>query len=314
MLDYFKESHIARNPPIIEINSSKFYLCAYTGSLIYERVGIPEFLLNDPASVPKREGLRTDDKQRMWGAFRDWNTLARFLMDGVEMSLMTALHADAILQWISAYTNCTNNVTIPPKRDELERFGGTLSEDKFFGTYTMFNAKAIHVNNDEDSRELEKALRKEKTESQPPKLAGAIKNLLLPNQLTHLHVTAATPSVFWIERAAAPWSPSNVEAAVLQTAQKDFGLAGASIPAVETNKLAPEYYGPAKCPRNVTRMFARPVPEPVTKALPASHVNPTKKRSASGANKKDITGAPLSAPVGATSAPKKSQKVAIETD
>lgn len=317
MLPYFKENHVSRNPQILEVNGSRFFLDLYTGALISARVGIPAFLLNSPAEPKKREGDKNDSDQRMWGSFRDWNTLARFILDGVESGEITALHKDAIFSWISSYTGCTESVTIPPARKELERFGGEMTDDQFQAKYTPLTSKSVTVDMEEDVREMEKAMRKEKSDAQPPKLAQAIKDVLLTNQLTHLHVTAATPSVFWIERASAPWAPSNVTEAVEKTL-KEWELTGARVPEVAGNKLAPEFIGPKKCPRNVAKMFPRPVVAPKDpKPLPTSHVNPSagpKKRTLGGKNKADITGTPVNSPVSTkTSAPKKN-KVAIVTE
>lgn len=319
MHTYFKDNHVVRNPSVVPVNNKNFYVCVYSGALIETRVGIPEFLLNAPTEPGKREGSKNDDKQRMWGAFRDWNTLARFILDGLEQKVLTHEHKDAIFSWISSFTEYNENITIPPSRESLERFGGQLTDDEFMAKYTRFNAKCISVEDDLMMRSVEASLRKEKTAEQPPKLAGAIKDLLLPGQLTHLHMTVATPSVFWVERASNPWAPPNVENTVLKTAQMDWALTGAKVVDVPSAALPAEFYGPKKCPRNVARMFPRPIVAPTeAKKLPASHVNPVakapKKRSASGANKKDITGAPVSSAVSVGSPSRKAQKVAIETD
>lgn len=309
MLDYFKENHVTKSPTLLEVNGCKFFVCLYTGALTIDRVGIPEFLLNG-----SEESGKDKKGDYMWGSFRDWNTLARFILDGLELGKITPLHKDALFSWISAFTECTDSVTIPPRRSELERFGGHLSDDEFLAKYAPMRIKSINVGDEEDAREITKALRKANSESQPPKLQQAIKNLVLPNQLTHLHVTIATPSTFWIERAAAPWSPSNVTEAVEKTL-KEWELTGARVPEIGANKIPAEFYGPKKCPRNVTRMFPRPTEKKDTAPLPKSHVNPSagpKKRTAGGKNKSDVTGADASAPV--TTKTPKSKKVAIVAD
>jgi hypothetical protein len=212
----------------------------------------------------------------MWGAFRDWNTLMRFVSDGVQDGEISHPHKDAIISWISFTTNNNTSIILPARREKLTRFGGALSDEEYNGQYTSFAVGAISVGEDMLMREIERETKKEKSANNPPSLGQAMKELMVPKQVTLFHVAAISPTNFWLQRTGV----SSCDTLVNEVGKYAQSIGGEHAGAFGHSALTlPAYFGPTKPTTAVKAIFGV-------------------KRTAAGKNKARLgNSAPASAPV-----------------
>lgn len=183
----------SKDPTILPIGGEHFFVCQYTGMTTKHRAGLPGFLLGKSA---KTVGT--------FGCFQDWNTLARALVDAKQNGWLTERTMDLISSWLA--TNLGGDkIDMPRQRENLERFGGQMSDDEYRGTYiVMYSHKLIAANDEHELREKNKAAAKANHHPAPTLLSALRSECDGAFGLFKVAILPQAPSWFALQRLETP--------------------------------------------------------------------------------------------------------------
>lgn len=161
------------------------------------RVGLPAFLVSSKFELSGSEG------GPLFGAWCSWNVLLRELHDAVIADKITEEHFLAISSWVASHIEFEGEVTLPPQKSALSRFGGQLSDEEYDSAIgQVLVQKAITVDQDLFAREKAKNERKAKAGEKPPSLSESIRSMTDPEGVTFFNVATfpANRNQYWVAR------------------------------------------------------------------------------------------------------------------
>lgn len=174
------------------VGGRAFFRCSYTNKDIISSVGFPSYLVT---------GAKDGSKSRTLGSFSCWNVVMTWLNEN--RAAMGEDLAKGIESWV--YANVKNEFKVAPSRNELGKFGGKMTEDKYFASFVINCQGAVTAASIITQRAAEAAER-----ATAPKPAGgdvmisagsAWNNVLkqLPaDTLTTLNVAAVPATGFYV--------------------------------------------------------------------------------------------------------------------